>query len=238
MRPIVRGDVPKNADGTTKVYSAYQNARGDLIDQIGEYCSYCNMHLDASLAVEHVQPKDHRPALELEWTNFLLACTNCNSTKGKKIVDETNINTFFWADVHNTHIPFVYEKDGKVRINPKLTDRQKIKAQNMLDLVGLQKYPNTQNASDRRWKNRKEAYEQAIEHLKDLEEATKKGARIPLIKVLVTAAYNKGFFSVWFTVFKDHDDVKKALIERFTGTCKECFDENNHYEPKERTTEM
>ena len=238
MRPVVRGEIPKNKNGTDKVFSAYENARRDLIDRMGEYCSYCNMHLDSSLAVEHVQPKDSNPELKLSWDNFLLACTNCNSTKGKKDVNKKNIDTFFWADVHNTHIPFVYEPNGRVSINSKLTKDEKKKAQNTLDLVGLQKYPNTQNASDRRWKNRKEAYEQAIEHLEDLEQATLKGARELLIKTLVTAAYNKGFFSVWFEVYKDHDDVKKALIERFTGTCVECFDKDNHYNPIPRTSEM
>jgi uncharacterized protein (TIGR02646 family) len=239
MRPVVRGEVPKNPDGTNKVYSDYANARRDLISRMGEFCSYCNMRLGTSLAVEHVQPKKHQSHLELEWSNFLLACTNCNSTKGDEIVDENNIGTFFWADIHNTHIPFLYDEDGRVSINKvQLTEEEQKKAQNTIKLVGLQKYADTQEASDRRWKNRKEAYKQATEHLNDLEEATIKGARIPLINVLVTAAYNKGFFSVWFTVFQAHDDVKKALIEKFIGTTAECFDASNYYAPIKRTTEM
>jgi uncharacterized protein (TIGR02646 family) len=239
MRPVIRGEVPTNPDGTNKVYSDYANARQDLISRMGEFCSYCNMRLSASLAVEHVQPKDHRPALKLEWSNFLLACTNCNSTKSKKIVDETNIDSFFWADKHNTHIPFIYNSDGSVNINTILLSiEEQLKAQNMLDLVGLQKYTDEQEARDRRWKNRKEAYEQATEHLNDLEEATINGARIPLINVLATAAYNKGFFSIWFTVFQAHDDVKQALIEKFTGTATECFDVANHYASIKRTAEM
>jgi hypothetical protein len=46
------------------------------------------MRLEASLAVEHVLPKKPEgvteiiKSRELDWENFLLACTNCNSTKG------------------------------------------------------------------------------------------------------------------------------------------------------------
>ena len=40
-----------------------------------------------------------------------------------------------------------------------------------------------------------------------------------------------GHWSIWFTVFKGHDEVRKALIENTPGTCKACFDAENHYEP-------
>ncbi|MFM8373623.1 MAG: hypothetical protein ACKOCO_14675, partial [Bacteroidota bacterium] len=37
-------------------------------------------------------------------------------------------------------------------------------------------------------------------------------------------ASQKGFFSVWYSVFNIHDDVKRALIEFFIGTAVNCFD--------------
>ena len=37
--------------------------------------------------------------------------------------------------------------------------------------------------------------------------------------------------SIWFTVFKDHPEVRKELIDKFPGTAKDCFDPNNGYEP-------
>ncbi len=40
MRPIERGDLPIDENGTPKIFSRYQDARGDLIDRLGEYCSY------------------------------------------------------------------------------------------------------------------------------------------------------------------------------------------------------
>lgn len=38
-------------------------------------------------------------------------------------------------------------------------------------------------------------------------------------------------WSIWFTVFKDHPEVRKELIDKFPGTAKDCFDPNNGYEP-------
>ena len=37
-------------------------------------------------------------------------------------------------------------------------------------------------------------------------------------------AAQRGFFSVWFTVFEAHQDVKAALIRHFKGTATNCFD--------------
>ena len=42
-------------------------------------------------------------------------------------------------------------------------------------------------------------------------------------------------WSIWFTVFIEHEEVRKALVEEFPGTSRECFDEN--YMPKYRHPE-
>ena len=43
--------------------------------------------------------------------------------------------------------------------------------------------------------------------------------------LVIAAAEGCGFFSVWFTVFHEHIDVRLALIEAFPGTAASCFDE-------------
>ena len=43
-----------------------------------------------------------------------------------------------------------------------------------------------------------------------------------------------GHWSIWFTVFKGIDEVRKALIEFTPGTCADCFDSENHFEPVAR----
>jgi len=70
MRPVQRGPEPVDADGSERQFRDYKDARTDLIDRIGQYCSYCEMKLDAALDVEHVQPKTHHPNLKLAWSNF------------------------------------------------------------------------------------------------------------------------------------------------------------------------
>lgn len=66
------------------INKTYPKSRADLISNIGEYCSYCEMPLGASLAVEHMLPRNEFPESALEWANFLLACSPCNSVKGRK----------------------------------------------------------------------------------------------------------------------------------------------------------
>lgn len=85
MRPLDKGAVPRAGDGAIR-FGHYSDAHPHLVERLGDYCSYCERRLPASLAVEHVQPKSHVPELETSWDNFLLACTNCNSVKGSKPV--------------------------------------------------------------------------------------------------------------------------------------------------------
>jgi len=236
MRPIEKEAVLADKD-MVKTYTKYQNAKRDLIDQIGNYCVYCNMRLPTSLAVEHVQPKKRQGHLELSWDNFLLACINCNSSKGNKDINETNLNDYYWPDIHNTHLAFIYLNDGRVEVNTNLTHAQQMKAKETLDLVGLQKYPDTEDASDSRWKDRKEAYQQATRFVTLLHECTQTGSRSQAIEFICTCAIDKGFFSIWFSVFEAHDDVKVALIAAFKGTAN-CFDMTDHYRPIPRTADL
>jgi len=224
MRPLEKGDKPIDKNGRSIEFRTYGEARGILIERIGQFCSYCNQKLPASLAVEHVQPKSVNPELELEWSNFLLSCTNCNSTKGDKPI---SLEDFIWPDVHNTHKAIEYNEDGTVEINPAINDpnlRKKI--QNLFNLVGLQKYPTTIEASDRRWKNRKDAYQKAKDALKLYESSLNKGAGAEAAKFVAGWAQDSGFFSIWLKIFEQHANVKKQLIDAFPGTCSNAFDEN------------
>jgi hypothetical protein len=75
---------------------------------------------------------------------------------------------------------------------------------------------------------RREAWEKAIMYLNDYENGEIK------LRHLIDYIKVSGCWSIWFTVFRGHDEVRKALIEEFPGTAKECFDANNHYEPVNR----
>lgn len=223
MRPVERGTRPLDSKGKPKTYKKYADAKRDLIDRMGQYCSYCNQKLPTSLAVEHVQPKDPVPELKLEWTNFLLGCTNCNSTKNAKPIVMDN---YLWPDIHNTHLAYCYNEDGTVAVNPNLDEPTRQKAQNMLDLVGLQKYPDTPSDSDRRWKNRKDAYLKVNAILDLYERAAQKGAEEEFVSAIEILAPETGFFSIWIKVFNSYPKVKKAIVESFTGTAVNAFDGN------------
>ena len=209
MRPVERGV-------TTQTFTAYQQARGLLIKRLGEYCSYCEMPANASLAVEHIQPKKKNPALELEWDNFLLACGNCNPTKGDT---EIVLTDYYWADTDNTARAFVYSVGGFIAPNPDLTPDEHVKAEATMRLFGLEKRPPIDvEASDRRWSNRLQTWDIAIRALSRLKNLDKSEMR----EQIVDTAVAQGYWSVWMTVFKDDPDMLERFIKEFHGTAN-CF---------------
>ncbi|BBO87500.1 HNH endonuclease [Desulfosarcina ovata] len=230
MRPVIRGNHPTDGQGNDIVFNHYSKSRGPLIGRIGEYCSYCEMHLDSSLAVEHVKPKKHNPEEELHWDNFLLSCTNCNSTKGQEDVD---LNEYLWPDTDNTFYALQYEEGGLVSPSDRLNGNPalKQKAQDTITLTGLDKQPvNAPAASDRRWINRREAWDIAVESKSDLVNNDTPEMRRQIIR----SATARGYWSIWMTVFEDDADMRRRLIEGFPGTCNACFDANNGYAPVSR----
>lgn len=226
MRPVIRGSRPVDEQGHDIQFSEYANARGELIRRIGEYCSYCEMHLDASLAVEHVRPKQPAGAIQvdrgraLNWENFLLACTNCNSTKGNADVD---LDEYFWPDRDNTFRALKYSEGGVVSSGMDGDLGQK--AINTIRLTGLDKTPNENKASDRRWLNRKEAWDIAVRARNRLTNNNNNDFK----DQIVDTALANGFWSIWMTVFKDDADMLRRFLDVFPGTCKECFDAANGY---------
>jgi len=223
MRPVTRGSTPVDGDGEEIVFTNYSHARRELIARMGQYCSYCEMKTDSSLHVEHIQPKkppgavENIVARELNWHNFLLACTNCNSTKGN-----TNVNLveYYWPDSDNTFRALVYSEGGLVSPASFLNARQKEIAVNTIKLTGLDKQPgNDPTDSDRRLRNRRETWDIATEFEIDLtlnDSATIRGG-------IIRAAKGYGYWSIWMTVFQDDSDILNRLIEAFPGTASDCF---------------
>jgi len=229
MRPVIRGNCPTDEHGNDIVFNHYRNFRGPLIDRIGQYCSYCEMRLDSSLAVEHVRPKQHNPEEELHWDNFLLSCTNCNSTKGQENVD---LNDYFWPDTDNTFYALQYKEGGLISPSDRLDDNPalKQKAQDTITLTGLDKEPdNDPAASDRRWINRRETWDIAVESKRDLSTNDTPEMRRQIIR-----SAKRGYWSIWMTVFEDDFDMRQRLIHAFPGTCNNCFDADNGYAPVTR----
>jgi len=226
MRPVLKGDCPKDINAENISFSKYTRSRRYLIDRIGEYCSYCERKIEANLAVEHVKPKSTNKELELNWENFLLGCTNCNSTKGDT---EVHLGDYLWPDLDNTFIAFQYDNSGIVKVNPNQPKVEQEKAQRLIKLCGLDKIqPKTdtvawKEASDRRFEHRIQAWLEAQEALVSYRTAknTVRPKFLPYILKIVTY---QGFWSVWMKAFEDFREVQQALIDAFVGTRKEFFD--------------
>lgn len=218
MRPITRGARPQIA------FLHYRDAFPALKTNLGAYCSYCERRLPTNLAVEHVKPKSLHKSLALDWDNFLLACCNCNSSKGDTDVVLTD---YIWPDSSNTLRAMDYSS-GLVRNGLSLTDPAHRLADALIILVGLDKDPGHRDKerrpedSDQRWKDR----------LDTLDRARQCKARLAardtteLRETIVESALGWGSFSIWFEVFKDDVDMCARLIHAFPGTAQDCFD--NH----------
>ncbi len=228
MRPCKRGNSP-----LPQGFTHYRDAFDHLLNAIGkgyskgrpiaQYCSYCERVIATNLAVEHVQPKDGphgRPDLKNEWDNFLLACVNCNSTKGNKAV---NFNELFLPDRDNTFLAFEYDIDGTVSPRAGLTAKQKSLAQRTIDLVGLNAgiaNNGTVVSKDKR-NQRINAYLSAIDSLEDFQsDPNNEALKRATVKSMVTS----GYFSIWMKVFDNYPDMKSKFIDAHNGTrASGCF---------------
>lgn len=225
MRPICKGASPVVGD-----FRKYQDAKPKLVNRLGLYCSYCERRIVTLLAVEHIEPKSGphgKSQLEKRWSNFLLACTNCNSCKGAKAV---NFEQILFPDRDNTFAAFVYESDGTITISPNITPHQNVMADNLLRLVGLEKPT--------------QIYSDANEHLVALDRSGQRMQAIANAQValsllqaepnsnstqeaIVMMAVQAGYFSIWMKVFDAYVDMKVRLIRGFNGTqASGCFDMN------------
>lgn len=233
MRPIVKWEVGHayNDNEVVKAsYRPYRSAKSVLIENLGHYCSYCEKAFPndpADLDVEHVMPKSLHADKEYDWNNFLLSCTTCNGA-GNKRAKDVNPEEIHLPYKNNTFLSFIYKAGGVVIVNPALNPLSKEYANSLLKLVGLDKSPSQSTPADKRCQERKDIWDIATRYVKKYESGD---ITIDIIMDLVTS---RGGWSIWFTVFKGHDEVRKALIDDIPGTCKSCFDAKNHYVPIER----
>lgn len=212
MRPVTRGSSPQ-----PEPFEDYHDARPFLISRIGPYCSYCERRA-IPLHVEHVQPQSRYAELVGEWTNFLLACVNCNSTKLNKDVDPA---LFYLPDRDNTLAAFEYRADGTVHPS----DRGDVVAERSLRLVGLEKPvrhtldENGQLVAMDRVADRMTVWGMARESCSDLASCPTREMHSQVVRTALAT----GFFSVWMTVFADNPMVRRLLVEAFRGTAPDCF---------------
>lgn len=216
MRPVVRGDWPQ-INGNNIEFPEYGDARLHLINRIGDYCSYCENQI-TNPAVEHIHSKSTTPGVALNWYNFLLGCINCNSIKGS---DPIAVDDYYWPDTHNTYLLCDFYPGGVIKLKAVLPAGVIVaRAQETLNLVGLERYGSAASGADRRWIKRNETWNKAEVFLRYYEN---NGFPMNYIQSIVAAATSTGFWSVWMTVFEDHSIVQDELIFAFVGTYGRCL---------------
>ncbi len=224
MRPVEKGAGPANIE-------AYGDAKPDLITNLGTYCSYCELPitLNAHIDVEHKNAKAYKPELKESWENFLISCTMCNSKKSrldglpktvKAPARDFKEDDYLWPDRDNTFLALTYNENGIVvasQTNAMILAERTI---HLFDLNNV-KNPMTDNRLDRR----KNAWRIAKQKRALLEKWRSLGASdSDLLDDLLVLVTENGFWSVWMTLFGDVHSVRKALIQKFSGTAADCFD--------------
>ena len=216
MRPVDKGLAPA-------AYAKYQDAGPDLQTRIGDYCSYCERQIETNLAVEHIRPKSHVPTLRNSWTNFLLGCVNCNSSKGDTAV---SLSDYFRPDQDNTLRALVYLRGGIIKPHSALSSSLTAKAEATIRLTGLDRIPGNggrqPTKADQRWLRRQQAWEKA-ERCRDLL-ASQDTAQVR--ELIVDVATGRGEFSIWWTIFAGDFDMRRRLRSGFVGTHGASFDIN------------
>ena len=233
MRPCRRGNSPRFED-----FRNYKDAFDHLLNAFGkgyvrniplaQYCSYCERVINTNLAVEHIQPKDGpfgRPELENSWTNFLLACVNCNSTKSSK---EVKLEEVFLPDRDNTFYAFEYDINGMVTAKAGLNPAQKAMAKRTIDLVGLNAgiANGGEVVSKDRRNQRINAYLSALDSLEDFKtDPDNEALQRATVKSMVTS----GYFSIWMKVFEPYQTMRIKFIQAIKGTQESgCFDASSN----------
>ncbi|MGH1337191.1 MAG: hypothetical protein ACRBFS_13795 [Aureispira sp.] len=205
-------------------YDPHQGAGEPLVDNIGQYCSYCEV-FSSDLQVEHVipyqqinDPQQNTGSLtKFDWKNFLLGCARCN---GKSCKTDTYV---YHAKIllphrNDTYHALLYKESGEVFVNPTLSAANQKKAAALIDLVKLNREL-CEKPRDYRTRLRRNAWTKAVKYKVKYERNP-----IPAMRdFLVEFALERGFFSVWHTVFQDHPKVQAALRAAFPGTNENYF---------------
>ena len=210
MRSVDRGEWPLDEQGKPIRFEHYQDTAPHLKKRLGRFCSFCERKVVASLAVEHKLPKTERADLEREWTNLLLACSNCNSRKGRQQVDPDGI---IWPDIDDTFNAIDYHRDGSVTASLNLPSSDRTRAARLLSLCGLDLTMYT-GPADHRWFDRLEIWSLAEKSLSQLRERDTDSLR----EHIACTAANMGGFSIWMAVFRGDALMRAALVASHPGT--------------------
>ena len=224
MKPIDKGN-------TLTGLQNYGQAKPDLIDRMGPFCSYCESPgSPTQLHVEHIYPEatTAHPKRAKNWRNFLLACATCNTYKRHHLGDGQQVRLLFralWPHLDNTLNAFSYLPDGRVTVRSGIGAALSALANELIAMAGLLRSP----AAAQGFENLGIAYD-GISRRKEAWGIAENALAVYLenpspaqIRSIRDACRKTGYFSIWMEVFSKHHKVRQALI----AECKAapaCFD--------------
>lgn len=222
MRPVEKWTVGTN--GVVAIYNPYSGAKPILLKNFGNepfyYCNYCDRVIPGvNLEVEHIQNISHNPALEFTWTNFLIACKNCNLTKSDQ---HFAIGNILLPQLQNTWNCFKVNNDGTIEADADNADAYN-KASRTVELLGLDRgfFHKARQPQDDRYDARRHVQMIARRTLQRYEEGTH-----DYLTDIVTLAISHGFWYIWMKVYSNHPVVQEELVKAFKGTYKMCMTAN------------
>ncbi len=204
MRPVDKGVAPRE-------YTDYGQARHDLAERIGYYCSYCEMKVYNSIEIEHILPQNQGGDV-LSWDNFLLSCKYCNTIKSDH---NSNITDFFWPDRDNTDLVFEYDEANVIYPKALPTAQLITKATATINLLGLNRYPGSPNQptdADTRWRSREQVWTIAKKEYFNWNEAP----IIQMARSIANCAFISGHYSIWLKVFENEQMVLEEIDRRYS----------------------
>ncbi len=206
MRSVQRGIAPNT-------YINYKAARNDLAARLGWFCSYCEMPVKNMIEVEHIHPVANS-GNELDWNNFLLACRYCNGVKSNNNANRTG---YFWPDVDNTPLAFLYSELNIIEPANGLQLHENTTATATINLTGLNRTPHSGNEptdADSRWIARLSALGVINDSYNDW--LTNQNAAFA--RQIARTATGHGFYSFWMLKFAGIQLVIDAINAEFIGT--------------------
>lgn len=190
MRPVDKGAAPNT-------YTVYGDARHDLANKIGYYCSYCEMGVNNMIEVEHVHPTS-KGGNSISWDNFLLSCKYCNTIKSNH---NPSRKGYVWPDIDNTDLVFDYPEKDVIKPKTTLPVHVLASALKTIELMGLDREPGQPiepTQADIRWVSRYQAWDKAK---KSHNNWIKLSEQILAEQIGITSL--DGHYSIWTEVFKN-----------------------------------
>ena len=122
--------------GNRPTDSRWREFHSDLCRAFSELCAYCEETTGG--AVDHFMPKSKFPELVYEWSNWVLACPECNQSKGDRWPDDGYVDPCASDYLERPETFFDFNtRTGRLRPKDNLPSRQRQKAWQTINDIGL-----------------------------------------------------------------------------------------------------